>query len=55
MAIGGPGSSVFIDPGAEHMFGEAKIELRDIDQVLSSLRSIGSISSRSTSRVASTS
>ena len=37
MAIGGLGSSVFIDPEAEHMFGEAEIELRDIDQVLSSL------------------
>lgn len=37
LSIGGPGSSVFVDPTAPGFLGAAEVELRDVDAVLASL------------------
>lgn len=37
LTIGGPGSSVYVDPATPGFFGTAEVELRDVDAVLSSL------------------
>jgi len=37
LAVGGPGSSVFVDPGSPGFLGARDVELRDVDAVLSSL------------------
>lgn len=37
LALGGPGSSVFVDSAAPGFFGTREIELRDVEAVLSSL------------------
>ncbi len=37
LAVGGPGSSVFADPGAPGFFGSEEVELRDIAAVLTEL------------------
>lgn len=37
LAIGGPGSSVFVDPSAPNMYGAVEVELRDVDRVLEEL------------------
>jgi FkbM family methyltransferase len=36
LALGGPGSSVFVDPETPGWFGQADVELRDVEAVLAS-------------------